>query len=97
MWPGFGENMRVLGWIIRRCKGDAEVNNTPIGGVPLLSDINIKSLDTDLATLEALLEVDCKDWVEEMEQIREYLEAFGDRLPHQLIDELNNVVADLKG
>jgi len=55
----------------------------------------IKSLDTDLATLEALLEVDTKGWSDEMEQIREYLEGFGDRLPHQMIVELNKVVADL--
>ena len=95
MWPGFGENMRVLGWIIRRVKGEAGINETPIGGIPRVSDIDISSLDTDLATLEALLEVDTKAWAQEMEQIREYLEGFGDRLPHQLIDELNKVVADL--
>jgi phosphoenolpyruvate carboxykinase (GTP) len=95
MWPGFGDNMRVLEWIINRSKGEAGVKETAIGGIPHVSDIDINSLDTDTATLEALLSVDSKAWSEEMEQIREYLEGFGDRLPHQLIVELNKVVADL--
>jgi len=96
MWPGFGENMRVLEWIINRCKGEAGVHDTPIGGMPFVSDINIKGLKTDAATLEKLLEVDTGAWSEEMEQIREYLLGYGDRLPPELMVELDRVVAALK-
>jgi len=95
MWPGFGDNMRVLEWIIARSKGDTSVTETAIGGMPQASDINISGLDTDRATLEALLNVDTEAWSVEMQQIREYLEQYGDRLPAQLIVELNNVVAAL--
>ena len=95
MWPGFGDNLRVLEWIIKRCKGEAGVNETAIGGVPLPADININGLDTDNATLEALLAVDSEAWSIELEQIREYLEQYGDRLPAQLIAELDKVTAAL--
>jgi len=95
MWPGFGDNMRVLEWIINRCNGEAGINETAIGGMPLPSDININGLDTDDATLEALLEVDSAAWSAEMEQIREYLETYGERLPAQMMAELDKVVAAL--
>ena len=96
MWPGFGENMRVLEWIINRCKSEAGVHDAPIGGMPYLSDIDIEGLKTDRATLEALLEVDNEAWSEEMEQIREYLLGYGDRPPAELIDELDKVASALK-
>jgi phosphoenolpyruvate carboxykinase (GTP) len=95
MWPGFGDNMRVLEWIINRSKGDAGVNETAIGGMPHVSDININGLDTDHSTLVALLDVDHQAWATEMEQIRQYLEQYGDRLPAQLINELDKVANDL--
>lgn len=95
MWPGFGDNLRVLEWIIKRCKGEAGVNETAIGGVPLPADININGLDTDNATLEALLAVDSEAWSTELEQIREYLQQYGDRLPAQLIAELDSVTTAL--
>ncbi len=96
MWPGFAQNMRVLEWIINHIKGDVDFDQTAIGGVPHVADINTQGLDTDPATLEALLEVDAKAWLEETEQIREYLESYGDRLPQQLLKELDEVAADLK-
>jgi len=96
MWPGFGENMRVLEWIINHIKGEVDFNKTAIGGVPHASDIDLIGLDTDSATLDALLEVDTEAWTAEMLQIREYLEQYGDRLPDQMIRELDKVVADLK-
>jgi phosphoenolpyruvate carboxykinase (GTP) len=95
MWPGFGDNMRVLEWVIARCKGETGVDETAIGGMPQASDINIGGLDTDRATLEALLNVDTEAWIDEMQQIREYLEQYGERLPAQLIEELDKVVAEL--
>jgi phosphoenolpyruvate carboxykinase (GTP) len=96
MWPGFGDNMRVIEWIINRSKGAVGVNETPIGGMPSAADININGLDTDASTLEALLEVDRDAWSVEMEQIKEYLEGFGERLPDQMITELDKVAAALK-
>jgi len=96
MWPGFGENMRVLEWIINHIKGEVDFNKTAIGGVPHASDIDLVGLDTDSATLDALLEVDTEAWSDEMMQIREYLEQYGDRLPDQMIRELDKVVAELK-
>lgn len=91
MWPGFGDNMRVLEWVINRCKRDAGALETAIGAMPFAADINISGLDTDNATLEALLAVDAEAWQVEMEQIRAYLEQYGDRLPGQLIAELDEV------
>ncbi len=95
MWPGFGDNMRVIEWIIRRAKGEVGVNETAIGGLPDASDININGLSTDDDMLKALLEVDPGAWSVEMEQIREYLEGFGDRLPAQMVAELDKVTAAL--
>jgi len=95
MWPGFGDNLRVLEWIINRCKGEADVNETAIGGIPRPSDINISNLATDDATLSALLAVDSEAWSAELEQIREYLEQYGDRLPAQMMVELEKVAAAL--
>ena len=91
MWPGFGDNMRVLEWIINRSKGEADVTETAIGGMPLSSDININGLDTSDATLEALLDVDSDAWSVEVAQIREYLQQYGDRLPAQMVMELDKV------
>ena len=96
MWPGFGQNMRVLEWIINHSKGDVDFDETAIGGVPHVADINTDGLDTDKATLEALLEVDAEAWLAETEQIREYLESYGERLPDQMIEELDKVAAALK-
>ena len=96
MWPGFGDNMRVLEWIISHIKGEVDSTPTAIGGMPNASDINTSGLDTDDATMNALLEVDPQAWLDESEQIREYLEGYGDRLPDQMIAELDKVVADLK-
>ena len=95
MRPGFGDSLGVLEWIIKRCKGEAGVNETAIGGVPLPADINIKDLDIDHATLAALLDVDVEAWSTELEQIREYLQQYGDRLPAQMIAELDKVTAAL--
>jgi len=96
MWPGFGDNMRVIEWIIRRSKGEVGIRETAIGGVPDASDINIDGLATDDATLKALLEVDNDAWSIEMEQIKEYIEGFGERVPEQMIAQLGKVVEALE-
>ncbi len=95
MWPGFGDNMRVLEWIISRSKGEAGVIETAIGGLPRPADINVNGLDTDNATLTNLLSVDSEAWSVELEQIREYLQQYGDRLPARMMVELEEVAAAL--
>jgi phosphoenolpyruvate carboxykinase (GTP) len=95
MWPGYGDNMRVIEWIINRCKGAVEVNETAIGGLPYATDINIDGLAINGSTLEALLDVDRDAWSFEMEQIREYLASYGDRLPAQMLAELDQVAVAL--
>jgi len=96
MWPGFGDNMRVLEWIIQRSKGEVGVKETAIGGLPHAADINIDGLKTSDETLAALLNVDAPAWSEEMAQIGEYLEQYGDRLPTPMLTELNKVTDALK-
>lgn len=96
MWPGFGDNMRVIEWVINRSKAQVGVRPTAIGGMPNTADINISGLNTDSSTLEALLEVDTHAWTVEMEQIGEYLAGYGERLPGEMIKELDKVVAALK-
>jgi phosphoenolpyruvate carboxykinase (GTP) len=95
MWPGFGENMRVLDWIIGRCTGKAAAIETPIGLMPTEGAINTSGIDTSAATMSRLLEVDREAWSEEMLQIREYLESYGDRLPDRMLSELDKVAAAL--
>jgi phosphoenolpyruvate carboxykinase (GTP) len=88
LWPGFGENSRVLEWIFRRCEDAVEAVETPIGLVPRLQDLNTKGLELDPEALEALLTVDAEHAAAELPQTREHLDRFGDRLPQTLRDEL---------
>ena len=81
LWPGFGENSRVLEWVFRRCDGEVEANETPIGNVPNAADINTDGLDLDPSTLEQLLTVDAEALKAELPQVEEHLAKFGDQLP----------------
>ena len=81
MWPGFGENMRVLDWIIKRCEHKIGFVETPIGKLPLPGDLNLDGIDVPEATMEALLEVDVEAWQAEIADIGEYLDSYGDRTP----------------
>ncbi len=96
MWPGFCENMRVLEWIIERCKGNKAAVSSPIGKMPEPGAINLAGLEVDDATMSGLLEVDASAWSAEIEEIRTYLEGYGERLPTQLLEQLNQVAAELK-
>lgn len=91
MWPGFGDNFRVLEWIIKRCEGEADAVETPIGYVPSADDINVEGLDIERSDLEAILTVDNGKWLKEAEGIEEFYKKFGDRLPKELSDELNGL------
>ena len=95
VWPGFGDNMRVLNWIIDRCEGTAEANETAIGYVPNADDIDLTDLDMDKATLEAILKVDKDVWTAEAAEIEEHYKKFGDRLPSELKAQLENLKANL--
>jgi phosphoenolpyruvate carboxykinase (GTP) len=88
MWPGFGENMRVLDWIIRRCKGEVPAIETAIGYLPASEDLNLEGLEINAATVAELLNVDAPAWGEEFRQIRIELEEYGDHLPAQMLEEL---------
>ncbi len=89
MWPGFGENSRVLEWVFRRCDGDAEAVETPIGLVPAAGSLNVDGLDIDAGDLEALLTVDEAAVSAEIDQVRGHLDSVGDSLPGTLRDELS--------
>ncbi|NMA79296.1 MAG: phosphoenolpyruvate carboxykinase (GTP) [Clostridiales bacterium] len=92
IWPGFGDNMRVLDWIIKRCEGKADAVETPIGYEPKPEDINIDGLDdVDLDIMKELLDVDVALWKEEAAGIHEFYKKFGDRLPSELMDELGKL------
>jgi len=88
IWPGFGDNMRVLMWIVDRCKGTADAVETPIGYEPKPEDINIEGLDIDLDTVKGLLNVDVELWKEEAKGIHEFYAKFGDKLPEELKNQL---------
>ena len=88
LWPGFGENLRVLEWIIGRCKGTVEAVETPVGYLPTATALNTRDLDVDPATLKELLTVLPEAWRKELADIEEYLDAFGQRTPRDLKAEL---------
>ena len=95
IWPGFGDNMRVLNWIIDRCEGNADATETAIGYVPKPEDIDLTDLDMDMDTLKSILKVDKDVWTKEAEEIEEHYKKFGDRLPEELRVQLNNLKANL--
>ena len=95
IWPGFGENLRVLEWILKRCFDEADAKETEIGYLPKAEDINLSGLDLDIETLEGLLSVDRDLWKAEAEGIREFYRQFGDKLPKELAQELENLEARL--
>ncbi|MEV4423743.1 phosphoenolpyruvate carboxykinase domain-containing protein, partial [Patulibacter sp. NPDC049589] len=95
IWPGFGENSRVLEWIFRRTEGKAEAVETPIGLVPKASDLNVDGLDITPEALEGLLTVDEAAVAAELPQIEEYLATYGDALPAEITAQLDALKASL--
>ena len=96
IWPGFGDNCRVLNWIIDRCEGKADAKETAIGFVPNAEDIDLTELDFDIETLKSILEVDKDVWAQEAAEIEEHYKKFGDKLPEELRAQLENLKANLK-
>lgn len=89
IWPGFGDNMRVLDWILKRCEETVDADETAIGYVPKPEDINLEGCGVDEETLKGLLNVDTETWKKEAEGIKEFYKKFGDRLPKELEAELS--------
>jgi phosphoenolpyruvate carboxykinase (GTP) len=88
LWPGFGDNIRVLRWIFERCEGTAKAEKTQIGYLPGIEGIDLKGLEKEGINLSRLLSVDKENWKEEIELIKEHQAVFGDRLPVELKNQL---------
>ena len=89
LWPGFGENSRVLEWVFRRCDGNAEATETPIGLVPAEGDLNTDGLDIDPDDLAEVLRVDSDELRAQLPQVKEHLAKFGDQLPAEVRSQLD--------
>ena len=96
LWPGFGENLRVLKWVIERCRGDGEAEETPIGYVPTPSAIGGKELDVSKHVLEELLRVDREGWLTNLRNQAEFFAKFEDRLPAGIREEHEALARRLK-
>ena len=89
IWPGFGENMRVLMWILARCEDKVGAKETPIGYVPFSRDINLEGTDVSEKTLEELLSIDRQSWLDDIENIKEFYDFVGPSTPKELREELD--------
>jgi phosphoenolpyruvate carboxykinase (GTP) len=87
LWPGYGDNLRALDWVIRRCKGQANAKETPIGYVPTKDSLNLNGLDISDEAVDKLLEVDCDAWLSELEGMRKFFDQFGYDLPEEFMEQ----------
>ena len=87
LWPGFGENLRALRWVIARVHGEVGARETEIGSLPHTNDIDTTGIDVSPAVLDELLSVDRPAWVKAAENQREFFQQFGERLPQELWQE----------
>lgn len=95
MWPGFGDNMRVLLWILNRCAGKVDAVESEIGYLPKPEDIDLTGLEDENVDIKGLLTIDKKVWLEDIANIEEYFAQFGDKLPKEMADELAKLKANL--
>ncbi len=91
IWPGYGENMRVLMWILARCEGKADAVETPVGFVPKPEDIDLEGLDVSEDTIRELLTIDTAAWKEDLANIKDFYKQVGDRIPAELYEELKGL------
>ncbi len=96
LWPGYGENVRVLKWILERVEGHAEAAETPIGLVPTRGALTLDGLNLSKSTIEALLRVEAADWLEEVEGMKKFFSKFGRRLPREVVEEQERLAARLE-
>ena len=99
MWPGFGDNMRVLLWILERCEGKVGAKETAIGYVPEIKDLDVTGLGISEEKLSELLAIDKQNWIDDVEDpatgIKAYFAQFGDKLPAAIKAELEKLEANL--
>ena len=95
MWPGFGDNMRVLNWILDRCDGKVDAKETAIGYVPNTADVDVTGLDMTNDQIEALLSIDKDVWMDDVANIKEYFAQFGDKLPKAMAEQLDTLESNL--
>jgi phosphoenolpyruvate carboxykinase (GTP) len=96
IWPGFGDNMRVLLWILARCEGKVDAVETAIGYVPKAEDINIEGLeDVTVDTIRELLSIDNASWKEDVANIKDFYAQIGDHVPAEMYEELAALEARL--
>jgi phosphoenolpyruvate carboxykinase (GTP) len=96
LWPGFGENSRVLKWVVERCTNQADATETPIGLLPNKGALDLDGLDMPAADLDQLLHVDIQGWLDEIPSMREHYAKFADKLPQALADQLDALEQRLK-
>lgn len=97
LWPGFGENSRVLKWVFERCTGQGKAISTPIGYMPAKDALDVSGLNIKDENLSELLKVDPSEWLQEVKELRDYFKLFGNQLPEELKTELNNLENRLNG
>ncbi|MBN2377471.1 MAG: phosphoenolpyruvate carboxykinase (GTP) [Sedimentisphaerales bacterium] len=96
LWPGFGENLRVLEWILERANEDIDAEETPIGFIPKPQDIDMTGLDLPAENMQKLLSIDPEDWLKEAQNVSEYFIQFGDRLPKEILKQHAALLERLK-
>jgi phosphoenolpyruvate carboxykinase (GTP) len=95
LWPGYGENIRVLDWILSRCNGEVEAEKTAIGWVPRPKDLDLDGLDLPAGAMDKLLEVNKEEWIAEAESTSEYFKQFGNRMPSDLLSQHESLMRRL--
>jgi phosphoenolpyruvate carboxykinase (GTP) len=91
LWPGYGENSRVLKWIFERCNGTAKAVDTPIGRLPRPEDLDLSGLDVPAGDMKTLLTVDIEGWKTEVPSIRKHFDSFGTHMPEELKQEVDKL------
>lgn len=84
LWPGYGENIRILDWILARCSDEVDATKTAIGWIPKIKDLNLEGLNLPSETVDKLFEVNKQEWIKEAQDVAEYFEIFGQRLPMEM-------------
>jgi len=95
LWPGFGDNIRVMKWIFGRCNGTAEAKKTAVGYLPTKESLDLSGLDVPDKNMERILSIDKDEWCKEAKEMEEYYKQFGSRLPNKLKQELDNLESRL--
>jgi phosphoenolpyruvate carboxykinase (GTP) len=96
LWPGFGENLRVLKWIIDRCQDQADAAQSPVGNLPLHGGIDLTGLDVSHEHMQQLTEIEPQAWLDELDEVGSFLHRYGPRVPQALHEERERASHELK-